>query len=124
MSLLAFVDRHSSWDKLRTLGNARLVKLTVLVPLIGYMILFNDQLLRYLELSSPYFHDAFIGGEVAGTGGLSLSLAYRLYLFYFGFTFLALGALLYEFRCPWQVKRHGTAAEFVRVEGPITTMSL
>jgi hypothetical protein len=121
MSLLAFFERQSKWDELRRLGNSRLVKLTILVPLIGYMILFNDELLKYLELSSPYFHDVFLRGRLASDGGgLSLSLAYRLYLFYFGFTTLAAGALIYEFCCPRLVHEYGSAAEYVRIEATTT----
>jgi hypothetical protein len=114
----AVLDHQSRWDELRTIGNSRLVKLTIIVPLIGYMILFNDQLVKYLELSSPYFRDVFLSGETGS--GTTWSLAYRLYCFYFGFTALAIGALVYEFRCPKLVQTYGSAAEFYRVEGPTT----
>ena len=116
--LLRVIDRQSRWDHLRVIGNSRLVKLTILVPLLGYMVLFNEQLVHYLELASPYFRDVFLHGRAAD--GETWSLAYRLYCFYFGFTALAIGALVYEARCPRLVKAYGSAAEYYRVEGPTT----
>jgi hypothetical protein len=118
--LTKVIDHLSHWDQLRSIGNSRLVKLTILVPLLGYMILFNEQLVRFLELASPYFRDFLFrsGDQPADTS--TWSLAYRLYCFYFGFTALAVGALIYEFRCPRLVKLYGSAAEYFSVEGPTT----
>jgi hypothetical protein len=113
------VTYSSKWDDLRKLGQSRLVALTILVPLLGYMILFNEQIIKYLEISSPYFHDIFITDTPADGDGLSISLAYRLYFFYFGFTFLAIGNIIYYFCCPVLVKEYGSAAAFHATEGPI-----
>lgn len=106
------IDSWCKWDRLRATGNSRLVRLTILVPVFGYLILFNDTIIRYLELSNIYFKDAFIEQ--------SFSIFYRLYFFYFGFTFLAIAALIYWFWCPPLIQSYGSAAEFYRVEGPTT----
>ena len=45
------MPRIPTWDELRTLGQSRAVKLTILMPLIGYMIISNEQLIGYFELS-------------------------------------------------------------------------
>lgn len=39
------------WTTLREVGNLSAVKATVLIPLIGYLILFNQNVVEYLRLS-------------------------------------------------------------------------
>ena len=38
------------WTVLRPVGNSIIVKLTILVPAIGYLIIFNDKLVGYVDL--------------------------------------------------------------------------
>ena len=73
------------WDELRRLGNHKLVQLTVVVPIVGYLILLNKQLAAYYAL---YF-DAN-----------ATDISYRLYCLYFGFTFLGIASLLFNLLCP------------------------
>ena len=44
-----------SWRLLRSIGNSRAAKLTILIPLIGYLILLNDTVIKHLELSEEVF---------------------------------------------------------------------
>jgi hypothetical protein len=37
-----------SWRLLRSVGNSRAAKLTVLIPLVGYLILLNDDIVAHL----------------------------------------------------------------------------
>jgi len=39
------------WDVLRGLGQSRVVSITIFAPFIGYLILFNQYVAQYLELS-------------------------------------------------------------------------
>jgi hypothetical protein len=117
-SLAQTIANLSRWDELRTLGNSRLVRLTVLIPIIGYMILFNDKLTEYLEFSGANFRDVFIV-SLTNADTLSLSVAYRLYCFYFGFTFLAAASIAYAIACPSIVKAYGSAAAFYETERQI-----
>jgi hypothetical protein len=47
-----------SWRLLRSVGNSRAAKLTVLIPLVGYLILLNDDFVTHLTLAKDMFGDA------------------------------------------------------------------
>jgi hypothetical protein len=88
------------WDRLRQLGNLGIMKMTVLMPLIGYLVIFNASLHEHLRLT----FDPDGGGTL------------RLYFIYFGLTLLGIGSIVYQFACPSEVKEHGSAWEFVSRE--------
>jgi hypothetical protein len=55
----------SKWDELRKYGNHPLARMTILVPLIGYLILFNE------KLSSYYSLDLALGAHIRAIGHLT-----------------------------------------------------
>jgi hypothetical protein len=87
------------WSNLRAVGNNPATKMTVFIPLIGYMIIFNANILPYLQLAS----------EIFGTP----PHLWRLYLIYFGLCSLALGSISYQFWCPPDIKRFASALDYV-----------
>jgi hypothetical protein len=97
------------WSALRGFGNSPPAKATILIPLIGYLVIFNDKIVQFLELSSQ------ITGA-SGTYGASISP--RLLFIYFGLTLIALGTAIYSMRCPAEVKYYGSSAAYVRGDGP------
>jgi hypothetical protein len=92
------------WSNLRAIGNLPAVKMTVLIPLIGYMVIFNENVLPYLQLSRAIF------GEHTE---VSVHVSARLIAIYFGLCFLGVGSLVYQIFCPKEVKRHETAPDYV-----------
>lgn len=44
-------NRRYEWDSLRSLGTSRLVQMTVVIPIIGYLILFSSELQDYFVLA-------------------------------------------------------------------------
>lgn len=98
------------WSRLREAGNSNLVQLTILIPLIGYLIIFNEQVARYLELIRE------VSGSQVRVEGLSVSP--RLLLIYFGLCLISFGAILYRRYCPIEIKRYGSSTEFVGGDGP------
>jgi hypothetical protein len=92
------------WSNLRAIGNLSAAKLTVLIPLIGYMVIFNEKFLPYLQLSVHIF-----GGQ-ADVGGQA-QVSWRLIATYYGLCFLGVGSIIYQLFCPIEVKRFGTAAD-------------
>jgi hypothetical protein len=40
--------RAVPWSRLRSLGNSQAVKLTIFIPIIGYLVVFNEYLIKYL----------------------------------------------------------------------------
>jgi hypothetical protein len=93
------------WSTLREIGNSSLVKMTILIPLAGYLIIFNQRVVELLTLS----------GELAGLR-TPQELPTRLLLMYFGLCLVAIGSAIYNWRCPSIVKRYSSAAEYVNNE--------
>ena len=102
--------RLPRWSRLRDAGNSSLVQLTILIPLIGYMIIFNEQIAKYLELVR----------EVSGSQprALGLSVSPRLLLIYFGLCLISFGAIVYRRYCPSEIKRYASSTAFVGGDGP------
>ncbi len=94
------------WTWLREVGNSTPVKLTVLIPLVGYLIIFNQALVHDWDLAREY-----VG---APTGAVSMKLP----LIYVGLCMLAVGSVVYSLRCPDIVKRYPSSAAFVGGDGP------
>lgn len=112
-------DHWYTWDALRALGNQRLVQLTVLIPIVGYLVLFNEHLVQYWTLSRELFDaqsvfDLF-GGNESGQAPVAV-VSYRLYCLYFGLCLIALASALFSLFCPRYVKVYASAAEFVAME--------
>jgi hypothetical protein len=87
------------WSNLRAVGNNPATKMTVFIPLIGYMIIFNANILPYLRLASEIFGNP--------------PHFWRLYFIYFGLCSLALGSIIYQFWCPPDIKRFASALDYV-----------
>jgi hypothetical protein len=96
----------SSWRMLRTIGNSRAAKLTVLMPLVGYLILLNDRVISYLLLSKDIF------GEAAET---TLT---KLLAVYCGLVFVAIASVIFGIWCPLEVKRYASSEEYVAGDEP------
>ena len=97
------------WSKLRSIGNSQAAKLTILIPLVGYMIIFNETIASYLQLSNE-----LVGLSVEGSGSTASP---RLLLIYFGLCWVALGSAIYAWRCPGFIKRYRSAESFVADAG-------
>ncbi len=105
----ALADKPSiwHWDSLRGLGQNKLAQLTVLVPILGYFILFGENYADYFRLS-------FVA-EDRPTGSLA---SWRVYLLYFGFSFLAIASFLFSVYCPKVIKQHENGAKYAALEAP------
>ena len=95
------------WGVLRSIGNSATVKLTILIPVIGYLILFNDTLVGYLNLARNLFDATAVPGSVS----------WRLLFLYFGLSLTAVASIIYAMFCPNVIKRFGSSAEFIAEEG-------
>jgi hypothetical protein len=93
------------WHHLRPIGNSTTAKLTILIPIIGYLIIFNDYLQIYIRLSPPLdVRNALAAVEP------------RLLFIYFGLCFIALGSCLFTTCCPPQVKKYASPEEYIAGE--------
>lgn len=88
------------WDEISRIGRLKIVQLTVLIPIFGYLIIFGD-----------WFKQNFtVFGEYP---------MWKMYFLYFGFTLVALASLAYNFRCPRLVIIYGSAVSYVTTENQI-----
>lgn len=46
----AWLELHSRWSVLRTLGGSNLVKASILMPAFGYILLLNENFHQYLTI--------------------------------------------------------------------------
>jgi hypothetical protein len=76
--------------------------MTVLIPLIGYLIIFNAKIAEYLHIVRE------LGGAVD-----DVSVSPRLLLIYFGLCAVAAAVSVYSWRCPNAVKYYGSANAYV-----------
>jgi hypothetical protein len=94
------------WVRLRFVSNSTAAKSTILVPLIGYLIIFNANVVSYLNLAREFGIQQNVG------------LSHRLILIYLGLCAISVGVLIYGWFCPNEVKHYGSAAAFVQGDGP------
>ena len=94
------------WVRLRFVSNSTAAKSTILVPLIGYLIIFNANVVSYLNLAREFGIQQNVG------------VSHRLILIYLGLCAISVGVLLYGWFCPNEVKHYGSAAAFVQGDGP------
>ncbi|HEV7267250.1 MAG TPA: hypothetical protein VGN83_20395 [Falsiroseomonas sp.] len=108
------------WSALRSLGQSRLLALTVLAPFLGTLILFNEQMIDWLLLSPTLAGCWGTVTEEARAASRAITLS-RLEITYFGLVFLGSGSFLFNVFCPIEIKRHSTVSEFIGDERPLVT---
>jgi hypothetical protein len=95
------------WHNLRSIGNSTLARMTIVIPVVGYLILFNEKLQDYLQISTE-----LLGHPQAGSG------LPRLLAIYFGLCFVAVASTLFALFCPLQVKKYASAEEYIASDEP------
>lgn len=102
------IDEWTRWTNLREVGNLWAVKLTVLIPVIGYLVLFNSNIVEYLRLSSEVTSAPF----QLDTN----EIGFRLLCIYFGLCAIAAASILYTIFCPEEIKLHRNAPAYIDAE--------
>jgi len=109
------------WSAIRRIGQSRLLALTIVVPFLGSLLLFNQAVVDVLTLSPElvrrWFH---LTVSDSADAARKLTLA-RLYYVYFGLTFLGVGSALFVLFCPLDIKNYSTAIEYQTIEGPLVS---
>ena len=81
--------------------------MTIVIPVIGYFILFNSEIMSRFEFSNQVVELS------RGYYGLSDETLFKLFCIYFGFSFLAFGSILFIWLCPRPIKSNNTSASFI-----------
>ena len=92
-----------TWSQLRSISNSSAARMTVLIPIIGYLIIFNQKIITYLHIVR----------EVGGQEVAEAHPSSKLLIIYVGLTFVAIGAALYQIFCPPDVKHYGDTNAYV-----------
>ncbi|WP_414474313.1 hypothetical protein [Microvirga sp. M2] len=101
------------WSELRSIGNSRIVQLAGIIPVVGYMILFNETLLELIK-SSPFYVPSSIDLiESPHASFLDKLNSLRLYALYFGFFIIGIASLVYQWKCPSLVKKYADVDDFI-----------
>lgn len=109
------------WSALRTLGQSRLLALTALVPFLGSLLIFNQQLVDVFSIS-PALIAKWIGaaGQVSEADAKSFTIS-RLQLTYFGLCFLGVASFLFTILCPAEIKKTSSISSYIETELPLVT---
>jgi hypothetical protein len=102
-NLAPIKDSVLTWSRLRGVGKSSAAKITVFLPLIGYLIIFNRDVADFLHLAS----------EFAGGADRQFGVAPKLMLVYLGGCSVALGQVIYGVFCPAEVKAYGHETPYV-----------
>ena len=96
------ISEFSKWSILRIIGNSTMGKAAIIVPVLGYLLLFNHEVVDFLKLHSSICRDC--------------AVPWRLNLFYFGSLLIAIGSVLFGLTCPPVIDRHPGAHDFYEAE--------
>jgi hypothetical protein len=113
-----FWHKTVNWEVLRSIGGSPLAAVSVLMPFIGYVILYNGQVVTFLEgvgLKLPQFSAAFEEAEIKGAWAFSLvdlEVLTRLNYLYVGSFFVGCGTILYRLAAPKTVTQCGSINSF------------
>ncbi|MBX3498746.1 MAG: hypothetical protein KF889_04825 [Alphaproteobacteria bacterium] len=99
MFVWTWTRENMRWSVLRNIGNSSLAKSAFLVPVLGYFILYNTEVVNWLNEHSML-------GSGTGRAG------WRIHFLYFGGCAFALGSILYAWRCPATVKKYKDSTEY------------
>ena len=77
------------------------------MPLVGYLVLLNDTVIKNLELSERIF------GATAAAGSLN-----KLLMIYCGLFCVALASTIFAWCCPLEVKKYASSEEYIAGEEP------
>ena len=96
------LDKFPLWRHLRATGNSASVNMTILIPLIGYLIVFNSHVVDVISLSRHLL--GFEQQQGPSTRLLSL---------YFGLCLVAAASIIYNWMCPRVIKKYESAPEYL-----------
>jgi len=96
------VAKYAEWDTVRIIGQSQLARYSIIVPIVGYFILFNENISTYLRIISD------IDSTHLNTGP-----SWKIISTYYGLTFIAIGSIIYGIYCPKEIKEHRSDNEYI-----------
>lgn len=99
------------WSKLAVIGRSRAVKLTILIPLVGTILIFNQNFHNFFQFSEKFIRD--IGGDGAYASSDTGFYANSIYFLYFGLCFLGFGSFIFNVLCPDAIKNEPNIDNYI-----------
>lgn len=95
------------WSSLKTAMSSKFARLTFIVPVIGWLLVYNDNLANLIEYR----------------WGISIfdGIGWKLYIFYLGLFAIAASSIVYAVFCPQEIKRFDNEVDFVKTARLIFT---
>lgn len=105
-----------SWVELRRLGESNAVKLTALAPVLGSLVLMNDEVDALLRSTLLDFRL-----DLSPKPMLGFVTIPRLHMIYLGLSLLGVGSIGFGLFCPDIIKRYASAADWLEREDRFLT---
>ncbi len=105
-SLIRITSEAFCWSNIGSIGKSFVGRMTVAMPLIGYLIIFNPAFIDFFQSTIP-------GGGVGAPQWLSMLHSMRLSFLYFGLLFIGSGMSLYLLAAPDQIKKFPSVADYI-----------
>jgi len=102
------------WSALKVIGNSYPAKASVVMPFLGYLIMFQQDFVRVVSSWSP-FRDPFSEPNSVTHFGLNF------YFLYFGLFIFGVGSFIFSAFCDSDVKRHTDSDAFCSYAAATTT---
>lgn len=90
-----------AWNILANIGRSKIMRLTVLTPLVGTFLLFNQNTVSLFNFDATFLRDI---GIHTSDGSASIFTISNIYYLYFGLCFLGFGSFLFTLFCPEEIK--------------------
>lgn len=88
------------WSSLKGVMSSKFARLTVIVPIIGWVLVYNDNLILFLE--------ELLERDLPNEFG------WKVYIFYVGLFCISISSILYAIFCPSEVNNHRSLVDFVK----------
>lgn len=108
------------WSSIRRVGQSRLLALTIIVPFLGSLLLFNQYVVDVLTLSPDIVKRLLPIHETAPDSARHLTMT-RLYFVYFGLSALGVGSALFAMLCPLDIKTYDSSRAYIEAEAPLVS---
>ena len=123
LRLVNFLSQSVTWSALSSIGQSPVVRLTILVPFVGYLLIFNSHVQDIFTISLQHVI------EITGTNNESeiqqeLFTLNRLNFAYFGLVLIGLASTLFALFAPQEVRLHSLPADYIIHIESIATKNL
>lgn len=113
--VISYVSSALRWSTLATIGSSPVIKLTIIAPFLGYIVLYNEYVLSLLTLSP-----ASMGGTAVQSDAIVYTISKINYL-YFGLLLLGVASGLFSLFCPRDISKNKYVVDYIQYVMPVST---